>query len=265
MSVIVNTLVINPPGAPIRTRPVVRTVSVAAPPVLGVMPVGVLVIPARWPRPRGARVITTVPTLIDYASRAATMRGLYRVFNAAAYRFYRSSVAPPAPGDSPFATSATLPSTPASTYADGTWYVSVSYFNGVIDSGFLPVGPHGETFLTLEISGGVALGTRPSPPMGVRLEARAGGVVRVIAFYGSIADGANAADTWSIGYTVDGSTPGSNAPAVAPAMAPGPLCFLVYDLPAQADGTTVKVQLQTRRGLSTYSTAGAVLAAVAEA
>jgi hypothetical protein len=206
-----------------------------------------------------------------YLPFAAAGRGLYRVFNTAGYRFFRSNVAPPATTDTPFATNATLPFTPASTYADGTWYLSMSYFDGVLDSGFLPIGPHGETYLVVEIAGGVAVGTRPSMPTGANLRALAGGVIQINAYYSGTADAAlaAAATQWSIAYTTDGSTPASGSPTITPAIVPGPLNQLAYNLPAQADGTTVKVQLQTRRpiggGLYLYSLPSTVLSAVADA
>lgn len=200
----------------------------------------------------------------------AAVRGLYRIFNAAGYRFYRSSVAPPAETDSPFATSATLPSTPANTYVDGTWYLSASYFDGVLDSGFLPLGTHGEAYLVVEIAGGVLIATRPHGPSNAFLTVKAGGVIRVNAFYLAASDpAATRANEWSIGYTTNGSTPAIDSPTHVVSMGRGGLQVLAYDLPAQADGTTVKVQLQTRHspalGSPTYSLPGTVLVAVADA
>jgi hypothetical protein len=173
-------------------------------------------------------------------------RGKYRVFNAAEYRFYRSDSAPPAEGAVPFATSATLPATPAETYADGTWYLSCSYFNGVIDSGFLPLGPNGETYLTLMLSGGAEVGNPPNGPVDWRLEQTAGGVVRVHGVY--CQDDALRADGWAIAYTTDGSTPPADAPDLDQnLLGAAGLEVLQYDLPAVAHGTLVKVRLQLRR------------------
>lgn len=212
----------------------------------------------RRPSPQPSpRAIWIGRPLIDYGPRAASARGLYRIFNAAGFRFYRSST-PPAPGDTPFATSATLPYQPSTTFADGTWYLSVSYFNGVLDSGFLPLGPRGETYLALTLSGGAVAATLPSSPLSVQLLQIAGGIPQVIALYSPAADGTNAADTWSIGYTTDGTTPASNTPTATQAMRGSNLALLAYSLPAQSNGTVVKLQLQTRRG-AVYSTPGAVL------
>jgi hypothetical protein len=207
------------------------------------------------------------PKSVDFGRRYASARGLYRVFNPAQYQFFKSNVSPPAESGIPFATSATLPSTPTATYADGTWYLSVAYFNGVLSSGFLPIGPRGETYLKLEISGGAALATRPGGPLTASLQVLAGGVIRVNAVYAAFPDGANRADTWSIAYTTNGTTPPNNTPTVTKAMTAGGLQVLAYTLPAQADGTTVKVQLQTRRGSGpgVYSLPGTVLTAVADA
>ena len=181
-------------------------------------------------------------------------RGLYRVFNAAEYRFYRDNSAPPAEDDSPFATNATLPHTPVNTYADGTWYLSVSYFNGVIDSGFLPIGPHGETYLRLDLASGAEATSPPAAPMDWRLELRGGGVVAVVGAYFETGSGTDRAGQWAIAYTTDGSTPSADNPDATVVMAGG-LAVLDYELPAQSEGTTVKVRLQTRRddGAWTYS------------
>ena len=196
-------------------------------------------------RPVRGKVLTT--TKVVYCLDA---RGLYRVFNDAEYRFYRSSSAPPVEGDTPFATNATLPHEPADTYADGTWYLSVSYFNGIYDSGFLPVGPRGETYLRLDLSGGVETGTPPGAPLHWHLTNVGGGVVRVTGIYAQT--GSDRAVDWSLAYTVNGSTPATDTPDVNVTMIVGGLAQLVYDLPAQANGTTVKVRLQTRRLDSGY-------------
>lgn len=199
-------------------------------------------------------------------------RGKYRVFNAAGYRFYRSSSAPPAEGDTPFATNASLPHEPADVYGNGTWYLSVSYFNGLIDSGFLPLGPQGETYLRLDLAAGAEIVSPPQAPLDWRLELRAAGVVRVVAVYFEDPLGDERAGEWAIAYTVNGSTPPEDTPDETQAMAGRGLQVLEYDLAGQADGTTVKVRLQTRRNDGTvlvpdwqYSEDSSVLTAVADA
>ena len=172
-------------------------------------------------------------------------RGLYRIFNAAEFRFYRSQIGPPAEGSFPFATNGTLPFTPADTFADGTWYLSVSYFNGVLDSGFLPLGPAGETFLLLTISGGQSGGQAPAGPLDWRLELAAGGVVRIVAAY--YEEGDSRASQWSIAYTSDGSDPPADDADLTEDLPIGGLAVLSYQLPAAADGVLVKVRLQARR------------------
>lgn len=199
----------------------------------------------------------------------AEARGKYRVFNDAEYRLYRDNAAPPVEGDPPFATASALPDTPADVYGDGTWFLSVSYFNGAIDSGFLPVGPNGETFLTLVIDAGAAQENPPNAPLDWRLEARAGGVVRIHAVYFQ-AD-ALRAEQWSIAYTTDGGDPPADTPDLTQSFqGPGGVEILRYDLPAQAGGTTVKVRLQTRRNDGSdavpdwvYSSGSTVLSIVA--
>jgi hypothetical protein len=187
-----------------------------------------------------------------YSPFRAAARGVYRTFNAAEFRFYWSDSAPPVAGDTPQATNATLAYTTSATFADGTWYLSVSYFDGAIDSGFLPLGPLGETYLTLEISGGVALAERPSQPINAALNVLAGGVVQIVAIYFAAPDGTNRASQWAIAYTTDGTTPASDTPTLTPAMSAGPMQILTLSLPAQTGGTVVKVQLQA------YSTENAI-------
>ena len=190
-------------------------------------------------------------------------RGLYRVFNAAEYRFYRDNSAPPEEGDSPFATNATLPHEPADVYADGTWYLSVSYYNGVMDSGFLPLGPAGETYLRLDLVGGDEADAPPAAPLDWRIEAAADGAVRVIGLYFEVGD--LRADQWSIGYVVDGVTPPT---VVTVALSPGPgLAILDYLLPEQYHGASVTVLLQTRRGTASpiYSENSTVKTVAADA
>lgn len=220
------------------------------------------------PRRRSA---TAVTSLVSFAAAA---RGTYRIFGPAVYRFYRSTSAPPAPGDVPYATSASLPATPATTFADGTWYVSASYFDGVYDSGFLPMGPGGETYKTLVVSGGVAKSFPPAVPSDAKIRGRAGGVARVTAIYLPACDavaigGPGPADAWAITYTTDGSAPTpcsgtADVPTVAVAIPPrSNRPQLAVDLPAQVAGTNVKAIVQLRRALSpsrwAYSAPSAVL------
>jgi hypothetical protein len=194
--------------------------------------------------PRSA--VTSVPRFSDVHQRCwLDLRGLYRIFNPPEYRFYRSNVGPPAEGSEPFATSEALPETPADTFADGTWYLSVSYFNGVLDSGFLPLGPRGETYIVLTITDGEANADPPLPPLNWRLEAGEGGVVRIVGVY--VEDGPNRADQWAIAYTTDGTDPPIDDAAIAVTVTESGLAFLGSELPAVADGTTVKVRLQMRR------------------
>lgn len=216
-------------------------------------------------RSRPRRVVRIGAPLIDIRRHYFTGRGKYRIFNTAAYIFYRSNVGPPTEADALYESSATLPATPATTFANGTWWISVAYFNGVIKSGFLPLGPNGETFIRLDIAGGVVAASPPQPPGDWRLEVRAGGVIRVVGFY--LQADSNRATDWAITYTTNGSTPGT-PPAVSPTvtvlMPTRGLAVLSYDLPAQANGTTVKVRLQTKRSTA-YSENSVVKTAIADA
>jgi len=178
---------------------------------------------------------------------AGELRGLYRIFNAAEYTFFHSAIAPPAESDPPAESNATSPWTPATSYtASSENYLALSWSNGVIDSGFYPVGPRGESYLILRVDGSYEEeAARPYGPTLWQLELRAGGVIRVTANY--YQGGPDRADTWAIAYTTNGSTPATDSPGVTQTIPSGGLAKLSYDLPAQADGTTVKVRLQTRR------------------
>ena len=184
-----------------------------------------------------------------YFDFSAESRGLYRIFNTSGYRFYWSNSGPPVAGSTPQAVNNTLVFTSSASLSDGTWYVSVSYFDGVLDSGFMPIGPRGQTYLTVVISGGVALPTAPSGPTKLSLRQIDGGVPQINGYYTKSTDGVNAADHWAVSYTTDGSTPPNNSPSFTPTMA-GSLAILSLSLPAQTDGTVVKVQVQTRRLVS---------------
>lgn len=205
----------------------------------------------------------------------AEYRGLYRVFNAAGYELWRKlGSAPDWDSDSPFATASSLPDTPADTYADGTWYLALTYTNGVVRSGFYPVGTQGELYKVLIVSGGAAESTPPTGGLDDILTLKASGVVRITALYIPWLDGSsNRADEWAIAYTTNGSTPSEDSPDVTQAMSSaGTVEQLVYDLPAQSHGTTVKVRVQTRRNDGTvgspvwvYSDGSAVRTATADA
>jgi len=204
------------------------------------------------------------------ATYHADCRGKYRVFNAAGYNFFRSNSAPPVESDTPFDFAASLPHTPADTFADGTWYLSLSAFNGVRNSGFMPLGPHGETFVRIDIVSGVGVYSPPLGPTEWHLEAAAGGQVRIVAM---VADSSDLrAHEWAINYTTNGTTPTTDAAAISREIDSAGLAILDYLLPAQADGATVKVRLQTRRNdgtdlspVWTYSEDSTVLVAVADA
>ena len=184
-----------------------------------------------------------------------TARSGFRVFNSAEYRFYWSTDGPPEEGAVPNATNATLAYETTDTFDDGTYYISVSYFNGVIDSGFLPLGAQQQKYLRLDLTSGTELENPPSKPTDVRLEQRANGVIRIYAYY--IQLGSLRADTWCVYYTFNGSDPGSGAtPDYTVAVQDSGMAILQYDLAAQAHGTTVNVRVQTRRtddGTARYS------------
>jgi hypothetical protein len=173
------------------------------------------------------------------------------VFNAAGYRFYRTLGSIPVPGvDIPFATHASLPHTPADTWGDGTWYAAVTYFNGVIESNPLPIGPNGETAIRIDVSSLVATDEPPQDAQQWQIVQRPSGVVRVQGVYLPWPDdaGGGRATEWAICYTTNGSAPTPGSPQVTAAMSfDAGYATIEYDLPAQVHATTVRVLLQTRR------------------
>jgi hypothetical protein len=98
-------------------------------------------------------------------------RGALRIYNTAEYRFYRTDdgSAPDPDSDAPYATASSLPATPAVDFADGTWNVTVTYFNGVLESSPLAIGPAGETYLTLVIDSGEETEAAPNGPITWRI------------------------------------------------------------------------------------------------
>jgi hypothetical protein len=169
---------------------------------------------------------------------------LWRIFNAAEFRAYWSNSGPPVPGSTPQATGPSLPFVTAG-LADGTWWFSLSWFNGVFDSQFLPIGPNGETFLRLDLAGGHVTGSPPAGPTSCQLQNVAGGIVRIIGLATAAAT-MQFPESWAIAWTADGSTPAAGAASIfIPFTAGQWLGLLDYVLPAQAAGATVKVCLQT--------------------
>jgi hypothetical protein len=176
------------------------------------------------------------------------LRGRYRVFNAPCYRLYRSDTGPPAETDEPFETTLTLPYQPDETFEDGIWWLAMSYFDGCLDSGFLPIGPRGEPYVRLDISGGELINRPPYGPDRWGLVSGGAGIVRVTGVYNQ--QDSLRGDAWAVTYTTDGGMPGT-PPAVSPtvtvAIGAGGMAVLDHVLPAVGGGTTVKVRLQVRR------------------
>ena len=196
----------------------------------------------RWQQP-------VLPPLVEHKF-GGEMRGLYRIFNATLFEIWHSASGPPLETDAPTWSPATLPFTGTGALADGAHYFSMARFNGVIKSGFLPLGPNGETYLRFDLSGGVIVG---SPPRGAdqwNLVVTGPGVVRVTGVYFEIGD--LRADDWALSYTSDGSTPlvlptvGSGTTNAFKTMPTGGLATLVFDITG-VGGATVKARLQTRR------------------
>lgn len=98
-------------------------------------------------------------------------------------------------------------------------------------------------------AGGDEVEVSPSAPEEPTLEPGAAGIVTVGALYQSFLDGDNAADTWLIYLTSDGSTPDPDVdtPIEVVMVFAGGLARLAYDSEAFSDGATIKVIIRTRR------------------
>lgn len=210
-----------------------------------------------------------MPPPIDYGRRSGSWRGLHRVFATAEHRFYRANdgTTPDPTTATAYATASSLPATPAVTFADGTWRIVVTYFDGIHESDPLALGPNGETYVRLEIASGATVANPPQPAFEAELQQRAGGVVAVVALYDEDDSTGLRADAWVVTATYDGSAPAedSASPTLERAMPSAGLAALDYELPAQAHGTTVKVRVQTRRDGPVWSNDSTILSTTADA
>lgn len=193
----------------------------------------------------------------------ANLRGAYRIFNTALYHFHYSSTGTPDPDAAAFETNASLPYTTTATYTDGEHRFSVAKSNGILNSGFMPLGNQGQTFQRVDVSGGAEVSIPPSGPTDWHLTQTANGVIIVEATYFEDSSTLRA-DTWSITYTTNGSTPAEDSPTATASIVSSGMAVLYYSIPAQVHGTTVKVRLQTRRD-STYSEGSTVKTILADA
>ena len=124
----------------------------------------------------------------------------------------------------------------------------MSYFNGIYDSGFLPIGPRGESYLTLSVSGGSAAAAPPSPPQTLDLAESAAGVVKVTAV--AARGSGSPPSQWYLSYTVNGGAPS----VLTYRYSSGALAVLAATLPSQTPGSVVAVTLRTRRNDGTTET-----------
>lgn len=171
------------------------------------------------------------------------IRGGYRLQGKPLYRIYRKLGSVPVPGvDAIWEETDTLPYQPSSTFADGIWFIALTWFNGYVESAVRKI-------VRLELVSGVERANPPdAPKWGLTL--RPGGVVRVTGYYDSSRDVAEgvAANTWALWWTGNGSTPGIGSADYTEAMRFDRFAVarIIYDLPAAADGLLVKALLRTR-------------------
>ena len=162
------------------------------------------------------------------------------------YLVFRGTGAEPDPEtDSPYETFNTLPHTTAAQSVGTNYYFILRSQNdyGVRSKNLA------SWYLSLDGSGDQNA-TPPTAPEYVSVVAADAGTVDAFFDYSRLVDlSANRADTWAIWYTTDGSTPD---PDVDPVTATetmqfvGDVARLRYQVPAQVDGTTVKVIVRTR-------------------
>ena len=190
-------------------------------------------------------------------------RGAYRIFNTALYYFHYSSTGTPNINAPALESNATLPYTTTSTYTDGEHRFSVDKSNGILHSGFMPLGEQGQTFKRIDVSSNVEVSIPPAGVTDWHLVQNAGGVITIEATYFE-ASSTLRGDTWAITYTVNGDTPAEDSPTDTESISTTGMAVLVYNIPAQAHGTTVKVRLQTLRD-TTYSEGSTVKTITADA
>ncbi len=178
------------------------------------------------------------------------LRGRHRIFNTAEYRAYRHSTRPPLESDTPYDTNPTLPFTPTDTFANGTWWLSLTRFNGIVESGFLPLGPSGEAYKRLDITSGSEVLSPPNQPLSWRIVATAGGYVRILATYRQ--DDSLRATQWAIAYATGAGSPATDNPDETATMRTAGLSILDYEIGPYSHLQLVKVRLQTRRNDGTW-------------
>ncbi len=188
------------------------------------------------------------PPIVEWIKRYVAARGLWRIWNEPEYRFYRTDGSAPDETDTPFETASSLPHECVAAWADGDWFISTSYFNGVIDSGFLPLGARSETYRRLRLVDGEEVALPPYPPFAVRLEPLADGDVRIVALHNQGSDTALHATEWAVAYTFDGTDPVADDPDYTETITGERAVVLDKTVTGGTDGQTFKVLVQTRTG-----------------
>ena len=204
------------------------------------------------PRSRRIRSVSRPVSIVRGAAwrgeHRFTFSGSYRVENATEFRIYWG-LTPPQLGDPIKATTGSLPYSPADTFGDGHWYFSMTVFDGFSESGFLPLGPKGQTYREMVIASGAQSINPPQIPAYWHLETKEGGVVRIIGVYDE--RGETRAEEWAITFTSNGSVPAVDTPTIDP----GPSMDITgkedlsYDLNTGGlpHGTTINARRQVRR------------------
>jgi len=196
---------------------------------------------------------------VTYANGAT---GYYRVSDStlANYLLYRGVNSEPDLSAAPYETFAGLGHVTAATAAGATYYFVLRLRNkyGLISQNIVAT--------RIEIDAlGVEVVPSPSAPEEPLLSAGLAGIVTASALYQPNLDGDNAADTWQIFLTSDGSTPDPavDIPTEETMEFIGGLARLDWDSTAFTDGATIKVIIRTSQTGVADSTNSNVLTATA--
>lgn len=176
---------------------------------------------------------------------------LYRCRGSAQYEGFQGTTEPDPEHDAAAATGAALPLTITAAITNGEYHHAAILRNAYGLGGGL------QDIQRVTVAAGVQGTNAPDGDLDVRLEPRAGGVTRVHSRFGMPQETDRRPIEWALWYTTNGSTPGSGSPNVTATLTRARRSAVwQYDLPAQADGTVVKVLVKVRKAGPVYQVSG---------
>jgi hypothetical protein len=186
------------------------------------------------------------PTPAGVLSASIEAIGHFRVADPGVegYELYRGVNAEPDLAGAAWETFTSLPHSTASLSVGNTYRFVLRQRNryGLISEN--------TTSTVITVAGdGTQTATPPSAPTDITGLALDGGVVQISAVYTPAPDGDNAATTWLVYHRTNGTNPdpATDTPAETAMVNADGLVKLTWESAAQADGTTVKVLVRTRR------------------